>query len=72
MLILFRMAREWGCSVAEIGARLSWAELLHWIAFYQREADLALPPEKRPKRAATKEEAAALLDQAFGPFVGNT
>jgi hypothetical protein len=45
---------------------MSWAELLHWIAMYQIEAELALPPDKRPKRPRSKEEAAELLSQAFG------
>jgi hypothetical protein len=72
MLLLFRIAKDWGCPVSELGSRLSWAEFLHWIAYYQREAEQALPPDKRPKRAATKEQAAALLDQAFGPFIKAT
>ncbi len=51
--------------VAELVERLSWVELLHWIAFYTREADAALPPEKRPIRAKTPEQAAAALDSLF-------
>jgi hypothetical protein len=52
--------------VTELSGRLSWVELLHWIAFYTRESDMALPPDKRPARPQTPEEAAAALDRAFG------
>ncbi len=51
--------------VSELMERLSWAELLHWIAFYTIETDAALPPEKRPIRAKTPEEAAKALDSLF-------
>jgi hypothetical protein len=64
--VCFRVARDIGCTVAELGQRLSWSELLHWIAIYQIEADLALPPDKRPKRPQTPEETAAALNSAFG------
>lgn len=52
--------------VAELSTRLTWAELMHWVAFYTREADLALPPEKRPVRPNSPEEAAKALDGIFG------
>jgi DNA mismatch repair protein MutH len=64
--ICFRIARDIGCTVAELGLRLSWAELLHWIALYQIEADLALPPDKRPVRPKSPEETAKALNQALG------
>lgn len=44
---------------------MGWAELLHWIAFYQWEADQALPPDKRPIRPTTREEAVAGLFRLF-------
>jgi len=60
------LAKDLGCSVAELGDRLSWSELLHWVAYYTRESDLALPPDKRPVRPKSPEEAAKALDSAFG------
>lgn len=53
-------------TVAELGVRMSWPELVHWIALLQLEAELALPPEKRPKRPKSNEEAAAMLNAALG------
>jgi hypothetical protein len=40
--------------------------MMHWIAFYTWEADQAMPPNKRPIRCRTPDEAAAALDRAFG------
>jgi hypothetical protein len=68
MLLCFRVARDIGCTVAELADRLSWAELLHWVAFYTREEDLKLPPEKRVVRPGNKEEATKALDALFGGF----
>ena len=65
MLLCFRIARDVGCTVAELADRLSWAELLHWVAFYTREEDAKLPPDKRPMRVATKEDAAKALHSMF-------
>ena len=65
-MVCFRVAKDLGMTVADLGQRMSWSELMHWIAYYTREADLALPPEKRPIRAKTPEQAAAALDRAFG------
>ena len=50
-------------TVAELMERMSWAELLHWIAFYTREAHAALPPGKRPIKAKTPQEAAKAIDE---------
>ena len=52
--------------VADLAERLSWDELTHWVAYYAREADLAIPKDKRPARPQTPEEAAQALDRAFG------
>lgn len=68
MLLCFRIARDIGCTVAELADRLSWAELLHWVALYTREEDAKLPPEKRPVRPADKKEAAHALNALFGAF----
>lgn len=51
--------------MAELGERVTWQEVLGWIAFYTWESDQSLPPEKRPLRARTPEQAAAALDFAF-------
>ena len=64
--IAFRLARDLGMTVAELMARMSWAELLHWIEFMRWEHDQSLPPSKRPVRARTPEQGAAALDLAFG------
>jgi hypothetical protein len=45
---------------------MSFTELLHWVAFYTHEADLQMPPERRPVRPKSKEEAAKALDSIFG------
>jgi len=50
-------------TVAELVERMSWVELLHWIAFYGWEAEQALPPEKRPVRVRTPGQAKAILDK---------
>ena len=65
LLVCFRLAKDLGMTVAELSHRMSWDELLHWIAYYTREADLALPPEKRPMRPKSPEEAAKALDSIF-------
>jgi hypothetical protein len=66
LLICFRLARDVGCTVGELSTRLTWAELMHWVAFYTREADLALPRDKRPIRPTNAAEAAMALDGLFG------
>lgn len=66
LLVCFRLAKDLGCSVADLSQRMAWDELLHWIAYYTREADMALPPEQRPLRPRTREEAASALDRVFG------
>jgi hypothetical protein len=50
--------------VAELVDRVSWAELRHWLVWYQMEADATLPKDRRPIRPRTREEAAAALDRA--------
>jgi hypothetical protein len=66
LLVCFRLAKDLGMTVADLTQRMSWAELLCWIAYYTREADMAVPPEKRPVRPKTKEEAAQALDRLLG------
>lgn len=66
MLVCFRLAKDLGMTVADLTQRMSWAELLCWIAYYTREADLSLPPDKRPIRPKNKEEAAKALDRLLG------
>jgi hypothetical protein len=66
LLVCFRLAKDLGMTVADLSSRMSWDELLHWIAYYTREADLALPPDKRPIRPKNKEEAAKAIDRLLG------
>jgi hypothetical protein len=63
--ICFRLARDVGCTVAELNERVSWPEFLNWMAFYLWEADEQLPPGKRPVRARTPEQGVAALNRAF-------
>lgn len=66
LLVCFRLAKDLGCPVHELTQRISWSELLHWIAYYTREADMALPPDQRPHRPTSREDAAKTLDRLFG------
>lgn len=63
--IAFRLARDLGMPVAELAQRVSWAEALHWVAFYTWEVDQQAPPGKRPIRARTPAQGAAALDSLF-------
>lgn len=66
------MARDLGLPVGELGNRLSWAELLHWIALYQIEANQALPPHLRTVRPRTSEDTVLILDQVFASACSTT
>ncbi len=53
--------------VAELMDRISYPEMLHWIAFYNWESEQQTSPGHKPKpekvvRAHTKEQASAMLD----------
>jgi hypothetical protein len=51
--------------VAELGDRVTMAELQHWSVWYQMEADAMTPADRRPIRARTPQEACAALDSAL-------
>ena len=51
--------------VSELMQRVSWMELLHWIAFYTWEADQQVPPRKRPIRARTPADGIRALNHLF-------
>ena len=36
--VLFRLARDLGCTVADLQQRVTWIEFLHWVQFYLLEA----------------------------------
>jgi hypothetical protein len=51
MYFCFRLAQILGMPVAELSERVTYSELVHWIAYVDEENELAKPPAKRrPKR----------------------
>jgi hypothetical protein len=50
MYFCFRLAHILGMPVAELSERVTYAELVHWIAYVDEENELAKPPAKRRPR----------------------
>lgn len=53
---MFSLADKWGCSVRELGQRVSSAELTEWIAYYELEHD-----ESQGKVKPTRDNIAAAM-----------
>ena len=49
-LFTFRLARDLGMTVAELGRRMSYHEFVAWSAFYDAEAELAEKARRQQQR----------------------
>jgi len=57
MYFVFRLAQTLSMPVGELSERVTYAELIHWLAFLDEESERAKPPEKRrSRRRLTRKE----------------
>ena len=62
MYFCFRLAQTLCMPVADLIERVTYAELMHWLAYLDEETERAKPPDKRRPRKRSQKELARKID----------